>query len=215
MQHFIQSDCMEDGQEAGTFAPDREEDDPLDLEYNGEVPPADSASDGESTGESSDSEDASHDADAETADAGDADIRPAAQGGTHETSFERFLAEWSDDDSFSKMGDSDAAAHAKPPRAPVKRTPTTGSSSAATSSRPAQATSTAPRGRSTQAAATRVPTGPAPLGRSRASRDAPLDVVPLRCRMPVGAPRTAGYVCLFHFLILAIFSFTNLALAFS
>src|ERR1043165_7175982 len=136
---------MEDGQEMGTFAPDREEDDPLDLEYNGEVPPADSASDGESTGESSDSEDASHDVDA---DAGDADNRPAAQGGTHETSFERFLAEWSDDDSFSKVGDSDAAAHAKPRRAPVKRTPATGSSSSATSSRPAQAASTAPRGRS-------------------------------------------------------------------
>src|ERR1043165_4182896 len=157
MQHFIQSDCMEDGQEAGTFAPDREEDDPLDLEYNGEVPPAESASDGESTGEPSDSEDSRHDADAAPADIGDADARPAARGGTHETSFERFLAEWSDDDSFSTADDSDAAAHAKPPRVPIRRAPTTGSSSAATSSLSTPAMPTAPRGRATQPAATQVP----------------------------------------------------------
>src|SRR3954471_24254281 len=140
---------MEDGQEAGRFAPDREEDDPSDPEYNGEVSPAESTSDGESTGESSDSEDTDHEADAE-----DADIRPAAQGGTHETSFEQFLAEWSDDDRFSKVGDSDAATHSKPPRAPVKRASATVPSSAAPSSGPAKAASTAPRGRQTQAAAT-------------------------------------------------------------
>src|SRR4051812_2741432 len=133
---------MEDGQEGGTFAPDREEDDPSDLEYNSEVPPAESTNDGESTGDSSDSDDADHDADA---DADAADIRPAAQGGTHETSFQRFLAEWRDDDSLSKVGDSDATTHSKPPRVPAKRASAAGSSSAATSSRHAKAASTAPR----------------------------------------------------------------------
>src|SRR3954468_4969632 len=114
---------MEDDQEAGKFAPDREEDDPADFEYNGEVPPSESTDDGESSGESSESEDPADDADAEAADtrdvvARDVDAGTAAQGGTCDPSFEQFLAEWSDDDSISKVGDSDAALHAKPPRVP-------------------------------------------------------------------------------------------------
>src|SRR3954470_10307428 len=76
-QHFIQSDLMEDGQVAGTYAPDREEDDPADFEYNGEAPPSESddddADDGESSGESSKSEDPAADADAEAADPKNAD----------------------------------------------------------------------------------------------------------------------------------------------
>ena len=64
---------MEDGQEAGMYAPDREEDDPADFEYNGEVPPSESTDEGESSGESSDSEDPDDDADAEAADTRDAD----------------------------------------------------------------------------------------------------------------------------------------------
>src|SRR3954469_10999902 len=76
-QHFIQSDLMEDGQVAGTYAPDHEEDDPADFEYDGEVPPSDSSDDGESFGEYSESEDLAHDADAEAADPRDTDIRAA------------------------------------------------------------------------------------------------------------------------------------------
>src|SRR4051812_27364974 len=117
-QHFIQSDLMEDGQVAGTYAPDREEDDPEDFEYNGEVPPSESTDDGESSGESSESEDPADDANAEAADPKNADIRTAAQGGTPDPSLEQFLAEWSDDDSVSKVGYSDAAPHAKPPKVP-------------------------------------------------------------------------------------------------
>src|SRR4051812_18613286 len=102
---------MEDGQETGKFAPDREEDDPTDFEYNGEVPPPESTDEGESSRESSESEPPDDDADNETADTRDAGIRPAAQGGTPDPSFEQFLAEWSDDDSFSAVGDSAAAIH--------------------------------------------------------------------------------------------------------
>src|SRR3954471_22598406 len=72
-QHFIQSDLMEDGQVADTYAPDREEDDPVDVEYDGEVPPSDSTDGDESSGESSESEDFADDADAEAADPNDAD----------------------------------------------------------------------------------------------------------------------------------------------
>ena len=199
-QHFIRSDLMEDGQVAGTYAPDREEDDPADFEYNGEVPPSESTDDGESSGESFESKDSADDADAEAADPRNADIRTAAQGGTPDPSLEQFLAEWSDDDSVSKVGDSDAAPHAKPPKVPTKRASATGSSSGAALSKVAKTASTALKGKQPQAAATRVPTGQAPLGRSRGGpvlRDAPLNVAPLRCRMPTGAPRTVGYAIIF------------------
>src|SRR3954470_15328544 len=82
-QHFIQSDVMEDGQVAGTYAPDREDDDPADVEYNGEAPPSDSTDDEESSGEFSESADVADDADAEAA-----DTRTAAQGGTPDPSLE-------------------------------------------------------------------------------------------------------------------------------
>ena len=62
---------MEDGQVAGSYAPDREDDDPVDLEYNGEAPSDsddDDADDDESSGESSDFEDLAGDADVEVAD---------------------------------------------------------------------------------------------------------------------------------------------------
>src|SRR3954470_2890940 len=88
LQHFIGSDLMEDGQETGKFAPDREEDDPADFEYNGEVPPSESTDEGESSGKSSESETPDDDADNEAADTRDADIRLAAQGGTPDPSFE-------------------------------------------------------------------------------------------------------------------------------
>ena len=190
---------MEEGQEIGIFAPDREVDDPADFEFNGEVPPAESTDDGESSGESADSADTDEDAEAEATD-DDADVQPAAQGGTPDPSFEQFLAEWSDDDSFSKVGDSDAAVPSKPPRVPAKRTSATGSSSAAVSSKAAKTVPTAPKGKQPQAAATRVPIGQAPLGRTRggpAPKDAPLNVAPLRFRMPTGAPKTAGYAFFF------------------
>src|ERR1041384_2618457 len=144
-QHFIRSDWMEDGQAAGAYAPDHEEDDPADFEYNGEVPPSESgdddADDDESSGESSDSDDAG-DADAGAADPQDADTRPAAQGGTPDPSLEQFLAGWSDDDSVSKADDSDAAPRTKPPKVPVKRTSATSSSTGAAPSKTAK---TAPK----------------------------------------------------------------------
>src|SRR3954468_10927561 len=80
-QHFLRSDLMEDGQVAGTYAPDREEDDPEDFEYNGEVPPSESTNNGESSRESSDFKDPAEDANAGAADPKNTDIRPAAQGG--------------------------------------------------------------------------------------------------------------------------------------
>ena len=64
---------MEDGQEIGIFAPDRGVDDPIDFEFNGEVPPAESTDDGESSGESTDSADTDENAEAEAAD-DDADV---------------------------------------------------------------------------------------------------------------------------------------------
>ena len=188
-QHFIRADWMEDGQVAGVYAPDREEDDPADFEYNGEVPPSESgdddADDDESSGESSDSDDAD-DADAGAADPQDADTRPAAQGGTPDPSLEQFLAEWSDDDSVSKADDSDAAPRTKPPKVPVKRTSATSSSTGAAPSKAAKTAPTASKGKQPQVTATRRPIS-----------QAPLDVVPLRCQMPFGAPRTVGYAFIF------------------
>src|ERR1044071_4708186 len=128
---------MEDGQEVGKFAPDREADDPTDFEFNGGTPPAESTDEGESSGDNSDSEETGDDAETDTAD-DDADVRPAAQGGTPDSSFERFLAEWSDDDGLSKAGDSNAAVHSKPPKVPAKRASATDSSSAAAPSKSAK-----------------------------------------------------------------------------
>src|SRR3954465_15648502 len=88
-QHFIQSDLMEDGQVEGIYAPDREEDDPADFEYNGEVPPSESTNEGESSWESSESEDPADGADIEAADTRNADILTSAQGGTPDPSFEQ------------------------------------------------------------------------------------------------------------------------------
>src|SRR3954463_4229182 len=111
-QHFIQSDLMEDGQEAGVYAPDRTEEDPTDLEYDGEIPSAETSGDDEdedeSSGESSDPMDADDD-DAERADPPRTTTRLPAQGGMPDSSLEQFLAEWSDDDSVSKGAASDAA----------------------------------------------------------------------------------------------------------
>src|SRR3954466_8238117 len=95
---------MQDGQVVGSFAPDREEEDPTDLEYD------------DSPASDSDVED-------NPADAGAAD-----QGGMHDSSFERLLDEWSDDDSASKVGGSDADSHPVPKRAPLKRSRADGSS---------------------------------------------------------------------------------------
>ena len=47
---------MEDGQELGKFAPDRDEEDPIDLEFNGVVPPTDPTDEDESSEGSSNSE---------------------------------------------------------------------------------------------------------------------------------------------------------------
>ena len=85
-QHFIRSDLMEDGQEAGEYTPDSEEDDPADFEYNSEIPPVESTDEDESSGESSESDDPADDADIEAADTRNADTRDAdagtaAQGG--------------------------------------------------------------------------------------------------------------------------------------
>ena len=71
---------MEDGQEAGIYAPDREEDDPADFEYNGEVPPSESTDEDESSSESSEYEDPADDADTRNADIRDADAGTATQG---------------------------------------------------------------------------------------------------------------------------------------
>src|SRR3954465_15048027 len=128
---------MEDGQEVGRFAPDREADDPTDFEFNGGTPHAESADEAESSGDNSDPEETGGDAETDTAD-DDADVRPAAQGGTPTSSLERFLAEWSDDDGLSKIGAPNAAVHSKPPRAPAKPAPATSSPPAAPPSRPAK-----------------------------------------------------------------------------
>src|SRR3954465_8541306 len=167
---------MEDGQEVGRFAPDREADDPTNFEFNGGAPHAESADEAESYGDNSDSEETGGDADTDTA-ADDADVHPAAQGGTPTSSFEQFLAEWSDDDGLSKIGDPNAAVHSKPPRVPAKRASATSSSSAAP---PSKAPKTAP-----PATTARGPTGQAHIGRTKvgpAPKGAPLNVAPLRFR---------------------------------
>src|SRR4051812_47122885 len=104
---------MEDGQEVGRFAPDREADDPTDFEFNGGPSHAESADGAESSGDNSDSEEMGGDVETDTAD-DDADVRPAAQGGTPTSSLEQFLAEWSDDDGLSKIGDPNAVVHPTP-----------------------------------------------------------------------------------------------------
>ena len=190
---------MEDGQEVGKFAPDREADDPTDFEFNGGTPPAESTDEEESSGDNSDSEETGDNAETDNAD-DDADIRPAAQGGTPDSSFERFLAEWSDDDGLSKVGDSNAAVHSKPPKVPAKRASATGSSSAAAPSKAAKTVPPAPKGKQVQATTARVPTGQAPIGRTKggpAPKGTPLNVAPLRFRLPTGAPKTAGYALFF------------------
>src|ERR1041385_1906768 len=173
---------MEDGQEAGVYAPDRTEEDPTDLEYDGEIPSAESGEDDddddESSGESSDPMDADDD-NAERAPPPKTSTRPPAQGGTPDPSLEQFLAEWSDDDSVSKDDASDAAPRAKPPKVPTTRPSAAGSSSGA--ARP-----TAVKGKQVHGMTTRRPTV-----------QAPLNVAPLRCRMPTGAPRTVGYAFIF------------------
>src|SRR4051812_2792677 len=94
---------MEDGQEAGKFAPDREVDDPTDFEFNG-GPPIEPAGEAESSADNSDSEESDEDAESDSVD-DDANPPPAARGGTPTSSFEQFLAEWSDDDDgLSKLG---------------------------------------------------------------------------------------------------------------
>src|SRR3954464_11439300 len=126
---------MEDGQVAGVYASDRTEDDPTDVEYVGNFGSSDSTDEEESSGESTDSDDPADDADTEAADTRDADTSATARGGTHDPSFEQFLAEWSDDDDdddgLSYIGDSAAASRALPPKAPIKRTLTTSSSTGA------------------------------------------------------------------------------------
>src|SRR3954462_12493540 len=100
----------------------------MDVEYTGNFASSDSTDEEESSGESTESNDPTDDADTEAADTRDADTGAAARGGTHDPSFEQFLAEWSDDDydGLSHIGDSDAVPHAKPPKALIKRTLTTG-----------------------------------------------------------------------------------------
>src|SRR3954466_7756578 len=131
VQHFIQSNTMEDGQVAGQFAPDREVDDPTDFEFNGGHP-IDPAGGSESSADNSDSEESDEDAESDSAD-DDADPPPAARGGMPTSSFEQFLAEWSDDDddddALSKIGGS-TAAHPRPLKVPAKRAAAASSSSA-------------------------------------------------------------------------------------
>src|SRR3954462_14008907 len=143
---------MEDGQVAGTYAPDREEDDPTDVEYNGEAPPSESTDDEESSGGFSDFPD-EYDDDDDDADAEAADTRTAAQGGTPDSSLERFLAEWDDEGSSSHVGDSDAAPRVRPPKVPTKQPRAAGSSTTAPS-KTSKVAPTASKGQPSQAAAT-------------------------------------------------------------
>src|SRR3954468_12496787 len=191
-QHFIQSDMIEDGQEKGVYAPDRAEDDPSDVEYAGNLGPSDSADDDdESSGESTDFDDAADDDDPEVAVTRDVGTGATTRGGTPDPSFEQFLAEWTDDDDdddgFSHAGDSAAASHALPPRAPLKRTKTTSSSTGAGPSKVAKTTA-ASKSTRPQVAPTRVPGGRAPPSTPRVSvtlTDAPLNIPPLHFRMPM------------------------------
>src|SRR4051812_12546143 len=180
---------MEDGQVAGRYAPDREADDSADVEYNGEAPPSDSTDEEASSDGFSDFPDEYDDDDEAAA----ADTRTAARGGTPDSSLERFLAEWDDEGSGSNIGDSDAAPRTRPPRVPAKRPRATGSSTAAPKT--SKGAPIASRSQPSRDTTTRIPTGPAPLGRTgggSVSSDAPLDVAPLRFRLPTGAPKSAG-----------------------
>src|SRR3954465_5011598 len=177
---------MEDGQEVGRFAPDPGADGPTDFEFNGGTH-AEPAGEAESSADNSDSE-TDDDAETDTAD-DDAFTQPAAQGGTPTSSFEQFLAEWSDDDGLSKIGDPTAAVHPKPPKVPAKRAAAASSSSA---NAPRKTAKTVP-----PATTTRVPTGQTHVSRTKADqapKGAPLNVAPLRFRLPIGAPKSAGYV---------------------
>src|ERR1041385_5212067 len=180
---------MEDGQEAGVFAPDRTEKDPTDLEYDGEIPSAESSGDDEdedeSSGESSDPMDADDD-DAACADPPRTTSRLPTQGGRPDSSLEQFLAEWSEGDSVSKGAASDAAPRDKPPKVPAKRASAAGSSSGTPPPKITKTKPTANKGKQAQETTTRRPT-----------TQAPLNVAPLRCRMPTGAPRTVGYGSVF------------------
>ena len=163
---------MQDGQVAGEFVPDREEEDLVDFEYD------------DSPASDSDAEDNPAAADA------------ADKGGMHDSSFERFLDEWSDDDSTSKIGGSGADSHPNPKKAPLKRPRADGPSTGAAPSKSAKTTVAAPRGKATQTGRTRVqPAGKVPGAKPKVGpvlKGIPLDIPPLRFRMPRGAPMTAG-----------------------
>ena len=85
-----------------------------------------------------------------------ADAGAADQGGMHDSSFERFLDEWSDDESTSKIGGSGADSHPDPKKAPIKRSRADGPSTGAAPSKSAKTTVVAPRGKATQTGRTRV-----------------------------------------------------------
>ena len=102
---------MQDGQTDGTFAPDREEEDPTDLEYD-DSPASDSDVEDEPT-----------------------NVDAIDQGGMHDSSFEHFLDEWSDDDNASKVEGSGADSHPKPKKAPLKQLRADGSTSGAAASK--------------------------------------------------------------------------------
>ena len=206
----------------GKFAPDRDEEDPIDLEFNGFTPSAepaveDESSEGSSNSDSADDDDNDSDDDDDDDNDDDDDsaadvratetdtaVRAAAQGGTPDSSFEQFLAEWDDDDdeSLSKVADSDAATHAKPPKVPAKRASGSGSSSAAAPAKVAKTSKAVPKGKQPTAASSRPPAKP--LGKPKGGslpRDAPLDIPPLNFRLPMGAPRASGYGFFFAFVL--------------
>ena len=87
LQLFIGSAVMQDGQAPGTYHPDRQDDDREDLEY---AAPTDSETKARTA----------------SLNAGCKD-----KGGMYDSSLERFKDEWSDDDSVSKPGNSDADVH--------------------------------------------------------------------------------------------------------
>src|SRR4051812_19940312 len=190
---------MEDGQQKGVFAPDRAEDDPSGVECTDKLGPSEPVDDDdESFGESTDSDDAD-DNSPEVAVTREVGTGATTRGGTPDPSFEQFLAEWTDgdddDDGLSHASDSAAASHALPPRAPLKRTKTTSSSTGAGPSKMAK-TTVASRSTRPQVAPTRVSGGRAPPSTPQVGAtltDSPLNIPPLRFRMPMGAPRTVGY----------------------
>src|SRR4051812_36355783 len=111
---------MEDGQVTGEFAEDRAEEDPEDLEYHGILSESETGSDNNSSDETvqDDNDDEEDEAD-EAAPVGAPEAGATVQGGTRTTSLEQFLADWTDDDGDSAVGDSTADPHRKPPRAPA------------------------------------------------------------------------------------------------